>query len=86
MRFSASDRSSCSATMYLISSSETWFSSALLMRKTAEMPLAEAEVSHTSGLAIFLKTTSEPATILATLSGLARAMRLGTSSPTTMLT
>ena len=47
---------------------------------------AEAEVSHTSGLATFLKKMSGPATDLAMASGLASAMRLGTSSPMTMLT
>ena len=43
-------------------------------------------MSHTSGLATFLKKTSGPATDLAMPSGLASAMRLGTSSPMTMLT
>ncbi len=85
MRFSSSERSSCSETMYLISSSEICPSSASLIWKSLAMPLAEAEVSHTSGLAIVEKTTRERETALEMRSGLAIAMRLGTSSPITML-
>ena len=71
--------------MYLISSSETWPSSACLIRNTLATRLALALVSHTSGEAILPKTTSGPDTILATFSVSAKAMRLGTSSPRTML-
>ena len=47
-------------------------------------PFALAEVSHTSGRATVAKVLSGPATRLATLSASAMAIRLGTSSPTTM--
>ena len=55
------------------------------MRNRHDNPLAEAEVNHTSGLAIVRNTFRGPATILLTLSALESAMRLGTNSPTTML-
>ena len=55
------------------------------MRKSFDNPSAEADVSHTSGLAIVRNTISGPATRLATFSASAKAMRLGTNSPTTML-
>ena len=85
MRFSSSSRVSCSLIMYLISSSETfWRSSPLLMRIRRARPFAEAWVSHTSGRAIFWKTVSGCATRFAMPSASARAMRFGTSSPTTM--
>ena len=48
------------------------------------MPLAEACVSHTSGLAIRRKTMMVPATDLAMPSASERPMRLGTSSPITI--
>ncbi len=47
--------------------------------------MADADVNLTSGDAIFWNTIRGPATLLLTRSGSARAMRLGTSSPTTML-
>ncbi len=72
--------------MYLISSSDTlWRSSAFLMRSRRDRPLAEAEVSATSGAATFWNTIRGPATVLLTRSASASAMRFGTSSPTTML-
>ena len=86
MRFSSSSSSSLSATMSLISSSEApWFSSQFLMPSRRARPLAEADVKDTSGEAIFWNTRRGPATVLLTRSGSASAMRLGTSSPTTML-
>ena len=85
MRFSSSRRSSCSETMYLISSSDTlWRSSALLIRRSVARPSAQAPVAHTTGRAIFWKTESGPTTCLETFSALARPMRLGTSSPMTV--
>ena len=86
MRFSSSSSSSLSVTMYLISSSDTfWRSSAFLMPNRRDSPFADAEVNATKGEAIFWNTMSGPATILLTRSASASAMRFGTSSPTTML-
>ena len=86
MRFSSSSSSSLSATMNRSSSSDTlWRSSALFTLNRRESPFAEADVSATSGDAIFWNTPRGPATALLTRSASASAMRLGTSSPTTML-
>ena len=82
--FSSSERSSCSETMYLSSSSET-LSSACLMRRSLERPSALALVSHTSGFMIVWKALITGATDFALPSGSDSAMRLGTSSPITML-
>ena len=71
--------------MYLSSSSETfWRSSADLMPMTLERPSADLEVSQTSGAATCMNARMGPATDLETRSASERAMRLGTSSPTTV--
>ena len=49
-----------------------------------DSPLAADDVSHTSGATTFEKPLRKPATFLETPSASARAMRLGTNSPTTM--
>src|SRR5699024_10538200 len=59
--------------------------SASLTPKNADSPFAEAAVRATSGETILANTASGPATALLTPSASARAMRLGTSSPTPML-
>ena len=85
MDFSWSESSSASATMYLISSSETLSrSSADLMPSSAERPLADLAVSQTSGRARCMNPRMGPATDFAMRSASESAMRLGTSSPTTM--
>ena len=83
--FSSSESSSESVTMYLISSSETsWRSSVDFTCSMRAMPLALAEVSQISGLTACEKPRRKPATRLETPSASAMAMRLGTSSPTTI--
>ena len=54
------------------------------MPMTLERPSADLEVSQTSGAATRMNARMGPATDLETRSASERAMRLGTSSPTTV--